>query len=308
MKLRRVADAALDKFRVLVWVVLMLLAGSPASAGDAPMHYVYHPGESPLDRRYDYQWEILRTALERTVDKYGPFRMERAATRMTETRQAIEMRNPTGKLTVMYRSTTPEFERELIPVRIPVDKNLGGYCVLLIRKEDAPRFAAIRSEADLKALSFGLGLGWVDVEILKHNSLRVVTGSNYNGLFRMLLNKRFDGFLRATVEVIGEYEARKQQMPDLYIEPTLLIYYPLPMYFWFPKTPEGERLAARARDGMMSMIEDGTYDRIFFEYQREKIEQLNLKGRRVFRIKNPFLGPETPLDDKRLWFDPLAGN
>src|SRR4051794_38478070 len=92
--------------------------------GAEGMRYVYHPPESSLDKRYEYQWEILRTALERTKGKYGPYTMERSEF-MTEQRQAFEMRNATGKLTVMYLSTTPEFERDLVPVRIPVDKNLG---------------------------------------------------------------------------------------------------------------------------------------------------------------------------------------
>jgi len=29
-----------------------------------------------------------------------------------------------------------------------------------------------------------------------------------------------------------------------------------------------------------------------------------LKERRIFKIANPFLGPEVPFNDKRLWFDP----
>ena len=35
-----------------------------------------------------------------------------------------------------------------------------------------------------------------------------------------------------------------------------------------------------------------------------RLEQLRLKERRIFRIDNPLLGPETPFNDKRLWFDP----
>lgn len=269
------------------------------------MRYVYHPPESALDKRYEYQWEILRTALERTKEKWGPFAME-ASSRMTEQRQAFEMRNATGKLTVMYLSTTPEFERDLIPVRIPVDKNLGGYCVFLVRKEELPRFAGVRTVEDLRRVTFGLGLGWVDVKILKSNGLKVVTGSSYEGLFDMLANGRFDVFLRAAVEVLGEYDERKDRMPGLAIEPGIILYYPLPMYFWFPKTDEGRRLAERAREGMLGMIEDGTYDRIFMKYQKEKIDRLELKNRRVIKIDNPFLGPETPFEDKRLWFDPKA--
>ena len=100
--------------------------------------------------------------------------------------------------------------------------------------------------------------------------------------------------------------SRKAKLPDLHIEDGLVFYYPLPMYFWFPKTPEGLRLAARAEEGMRSMIKDGTYDRIFDKYQREKIVRLNLKGRRLFKIDNPFLGPETPFKEKGLWFDPAT--
>jgi hypothetical protein len=132
----------------------------------------------------------------------------------------------------------------------------------------------------------------------------VVTGSSYEGLFEMLVHGRFDIFLRAAVEVLDEYEERKDSLPELAIEETLVLYYPLPMYFWFPKTDEGRRLAARAEAGMRAMIADGTYMRIFDKHQRWKIERLRLKERMVLRISNPLLSPQTPFSDERLWFDP----
>jgi hypothetical protein len=55
---------------------------------------------------------------------------------------------------------------------------------------------------------------------------------------------------------------------------------------------------------MRAMMADGIYDQIFDRYQKRKIEKLRLKDRKIFRLANPFLGPETPFDDKRLWFDP----
>ena len=269
------------------------------------MTYIHHAPESSLDVRYDYHWEILRTALELTTPKWGPYRMI-AAEPMTERRQAYELRNATGKLTVMYLSTTPEFEKNLIPIHIPVDRNLGGYSVFLIRKGDEARFASLRTLDDVRRLSFGVGLGWIDVDILRASGFRVVTGSSYEGLFEMLAQKRFDLFLRAATEVLDEYANRKTALPSLRIEETALFYYPLPMYFWFPKTAEGRRLAARAEEGMRMMIANGMYDRIFDRYQRHKIEQLRLKERRIFRIPNPLVGPETPFADKRLWFDPYT--
>jgi ABC-type amino acid transport substrate-binding protein len=225
---------------------------------------------------------------------------------MTERRQAYELKNHTGKLTVMYLSTTPDFERNLIPIHIPVDKNLGGYSVFLIRKDEQQRFDSLRTLDDVRKLSFGVGLDWIDVDILKANGFRVVTGSSYEGLFHMLVQKRFDLFLRAATEVLDEYDNRKEALPALHIEDSIIFYYPLPMYFWFPKTAEGRRLAARAEEGMRMMIADGTYDRIFDRYQRHKIERLRLKSRRILRIPNPNVGPETPFADKRLWFDPAT--
>lgn len=272
-------------------------------AARAPMRYVYHPPESSLDVRYTYQWEILRVSLERTEKKWGPFAMV-PSERMSERRQAFELKHATGRLTVMYLGTTPDFEKNLIPIRIPVDKNLGGYCVFLIRKEDQKRFTSIRSLDELRRFRYGLGLGWIDVDILRANGFTVVTGSSYEGLFEMLVARRFDIFLRAAVEVLDEFDHRKAALPGMAIEESLIFYYPLPMYFWFPRTEEGRRLAARAEEGMRAMIADGTYDAIFDKYQRSKIERLRLKQRRIFRIENPNVGPETPLHDKRLWFDP----
>ncbi len=287
--------------RAAFLAILLLIAAT--AEGRAVMTYVYHAPESSLDVRYLYHWEILRTALERTTPKWGAYRMVPSGF-MTERRQAFELKHATGKLTVMYLSTTPDFEKSLIPIRIPVDKNLGGYCVFLIRAEDRGRFAAVRSIDDLRRFTYGLGLGWIDVDILRAAGFRVVTGSSYDGLFEMLVHKRFDIFLRAATEVLDEYAQRRKALPAMRIEETIIIYYPLPMYFWFPKTDEGRRLAARAEEGMRMMIADGTYDRIFDKYQRRKIEQLHLKERRIFRIGNPFLVPETPFNDKRLWFDP----
>jgi ABC-type amino acid transport substrate-binding protein len=292
---------ALSVWGTVACAVSLILNSAACAAG--VMTYIYHPPESPLDVRYQYHWEILRTALEKTKKKYGAYRMVPSEF-MTERRQAFELKNATGKLTVMYLSTIPDYEKNLVPIRIPVDRNLGGYCIFLIRKEDQQKFDAVKTLGDLRKFTYGLGLGWIDVDILKSNSFRVVTGSSYDGLFEMLVNRRFDIFLRAAGEILDEYDRRKDAMPDLHIEENFIFYYPLPMYFWFPRTAEGRRLAARAEEGMWMMIKDGTYADIFDRHQRHKIERLRLKNRRIFRIRNPFLGPETPFNDKRLWFDP----
>lgn len=282
------------------------LSDSKKEHKDVPsaMEYIYNAPESGNDIRYDYQWEILKTALEKTKTKYGPYLMTKAQF-MSEKRQFFELKNNTNELTVMYLGTTQELERDLLPVRIPVDKNLGGYCIMLIRKDDQEKFSKIKTLEDFKKLSIGLGYGWIDVDILKSNNFNVVTGSTYEGLFRMLENKRFDAFSRSAVEILDEYENRKDELKDIKIEDSLLLYYPLPMYFWFSKTEKGKLLAERVKEGMETMISDGSYNKIFIQYHGFKTEKLNLKRRRFFKINNPFLVPETPFKDERLWYDPI---
>lgn len=290
-------------FRIIIFI--LLLAGTPqVILCKSKMVYIYNAPESSLDVRYQYQWAILKEALEKTKIKYGEYKLEKSKP-MTEIRQINEMLRNSSQLTVMYLDTKPELEQQLIPVRIPVDKNLAGYRIFMIRREDKDKFKNIESVDELRKFKYGLGLGWIDVEILRSNRFNVVTGSSYEGLFEMLVNKRFDIFSRSVVEVLDEYNSRKQKFPDLYLEENILLYYPLPMYFWFQNSKEGEKLAERVREGMFTMIEDGSYDRIFYKYQHEKIEKLKLSKRKIFKIENPYLVPETPFNDKRLWYDPL---
>ena len=145
---------------LLAAALCVFLIASYARAAETVMTYVYHPPESSLDVRYLYHWEILRTALEKTKAKWGAYRLVPSQEIMSERRQAFELENATGKLTVMYLGTTPDFEKRLVPIRIPVDKNLGGYCVFLIRKNERARFAHIRSLDDLRKFTYGLGLAF----------------------------------------------------------------------------------------------------------------------------------------------------
>jgi len=281
--------------------ILLVTTLTGAHAAPAPMRYIHNAPESAGDIRYEYQWEILRTALERTRASDGPYELLPAAA-MTEQRQTDEMLAGSPTINVMYLGTEPDFETRLWPVRIPVDRNLGGYSILMARRETEAALAQVRSVQDLRRFSVGLGLGWLDVGILRSNGFNVVPGSSYDGLFQMLDNRRFDVFPRAVVEVLGEYERVHPAMPDLVLDDKLILYYPLPMYFWFQRTPEGKRLAARARKGLLAMIADGSYQRIFDKHQGWKIKRLKLERRRLLAIHNPLLGPETPFDDARLWY------
>lgn len=277
---------------------------NPASVQQSEMVYIYNGPESPADHRYDYHWRVLRAALEKTVQKYGPYRME-AANFMTEDRQVFELEKQTGKLNVLIRGDTLEYEKAFEAVWIPVDKGLLGYRVFLIRREDQPHFTSATTLEELQHDTIGQGSDWKDIDILRANGLKAVPGGDYAGLFAMLANGRFDLFSRGVEEVQDEYLLHQKQFPNLTIETNLMLYYPIARYFWFAKSDQGRQLAQRVREGMMMMVEDGTLDRMFETEHEQLINELNLKNRKLFILKNSFAAPEVPLDDKRLWYSPL---
>ncbi len=269
------------------------------------MVVIYQRPESDIDTRNNYHIELLRTALEKTITKYGPFRLKPTKTVMNEIRIIKMLTNGVEGVDVMFRPTSKEDEEQLSPIRIPLDKGLLGYRIFLIHKKDQPKFRSIKSLNQLKKLKVGQGRDWNDVNIYKHNNFKVVTGSVYEGLFEMLLKARFDYFARGVEEAYPEYEARKKEMPDLHVEESIVLYYPFPRYFWVANNKKGDLLRERLTEGLEIMIKDGSFEQIFRKYKSNAINMANLKNRKVFKIKSPFLPEATPINRPELWYDPL---
>ena len=92
--------------------------------------------------------------------------------------------------------------------------------------------AWINTLEELKKLKVGQGHVWNDVKVFKANDFKVVTGPDYEGLFDMLSAERFDYFSRGINEAPKEYDERKARLPNLFIEESILLYYPWPKYFF----------------------------------------------------------------------------
>lgn len=266
------------------------------------MVYYHHPPESPLDVRYNYHWSILRAALEATTKKYGNYSI-RPSLFMTEERQLRELAKKDSKLNVMIRETNKEFEKKFLPIRVPIDRNLIGYRVLLIDKKNKDLFKNVNTIEDLKKITLGQGAGWGDVDILKLAGFQVVTEVYYDKIFEGLMKGDFQAFPRSITEVVDEFDKRKTKMPDLMIEENILLYYPLPTYFWFPRNEHGRKLRARVQEGIEIIQANGVFEKLFDQYYRGHVAGLKLKKRKLFKIDNPLLPSATPLKNKKLWVD-----
>lgn len=274
-----------------------LLAAEPARA---PVELVYPRPESASDTRYQDLIDLLRAALEHTRASDGPYLLRPSGAQMNEARQLLQLQQ--GKeLNVVWSSTSIEKERVLLPLRIPLRKGLLGYRIALIHKDAQARIDQAQTLGDLRGLRIGLGVGWGENELYAANGLSVVP-AQYDSLFRMAARQRFDLFPRGISEVFKEYELHRQDLPELVVEQHLLIQYTWPYYFFFNK--KDAALQRRVETGLRAMMRDGSFDAIFEKYNRADIQRAHLAGRRIIRINNPLLPPQTPQDDRSLWFDP----
>ena len=276
-------------------------------ASNKSLEITYPSPESASDSRYVYDWEVLRKALERSRPRFGSFQLQASQEHMSAARVSQEMNTANGRINVMVRATSLELEQKLRPIRIPVDRGLLGYRIFLIRRADLPRFANINELEQLKQFRVGQGRGWADVAILASNGLTVVEGASYEGLFGMLQMNRFDFFSRSTDEALRELDERQSQLPDIIVEPSLALYYPLPRYFFVRRDADGDKLAQRISAGLEMMVRDGSLLALFHQYKGSLIERAGLSKRRLLRIANPNLSPETPLERQELWYNPLTG-
>jgi len=247
-----------------------------------------------------YYRDLLRLALEKTVASDGPYNLQDSKVNMRQGRAIKQLINA-ELLDVIWTMTSIEREKKLLPVRIPLLKGLLGYRVFLIGQDDQARFSKISTIEQLRSLYAGQGHDWPDTQIMRANLLPVITNSNYEGLFGMLQKRRFDYFPRGVAEAWAEVELHKGN--NVMVEQSLMLQYPAPLYFFVNR--KNKQLAARLERGLRIALNDGSFDRLF--YQRlsplTAANLLKLEQRKVFHLNNPLLPAKTPLTEKKLWLD-----
>lgn len=207
-----------------------------------------------------------------------------------------------GRITIFWAATTKEYEEKYRPIFIPLFRGLLGYRVMLIREGDQYRFNHIKTFDDLFTIKLGQGRYWTDTEIMEANGLKIIQTRSYDGLFHMLDGGRFDAFPRGIQEPWAEISSR----PDLSlaVEENLILVYRMPFYLFLTKN--NERLAQELETGLLKALEDGSYERYFFNDPtvKEAIAKVDLKNRTYIHLKNPLLSDKTPLNRKEFWLNP----
>jgi len=281
-----------------VFGFFLFFAAGLARAEDV---YVLATSDPQKDLLHTYSTQLLLAALDASKPRYGAYRLEISTASMQHVRQLRELQS--GELVnVGAQITTSEWEKALIPVRIPIDRGLASFRIVLIDGRRQAAFSRIASLDDLRKLKAGVGEQWALRKVYEENGLPLVTGDNNRGLFAMLMEGRFDYLPRSIEEAVHERSSLAPDHPHLAMEKSILLYASAPRYFFVsPRTP---RLAERLRAGLEILVASGEYERRFVSYYADVIAEAGLCRRIVFRLKNNDLGHDPPLGQVRLWFDP----
>lgn len=269
------------------------------------MRFVYPPPEAAGDERHLYYWQLLDAALAANRDKYGDYSLTSFPVAMTFQRAVAEVEAGGSRVNIVSRATSRDLEKRLRPVRLPLDKGLLGARLFLVMPETQARLAPVKTLAALRKFTIGQSSSWTDVRILQSAGFNLVLADAYLPLFAMLGAQRFDLFSRGAIEIEAEWRANREAVPGLAIEKRFLLHYPLPRYYFVPRTAEGARMAERIEDGLQRLRRSGEFEQRYQRWKKIVLKDVQLSGRIVFRLPNPELSPETPLADK-FWWDDLA--
>ncbi len=262
-------------------------AEASASATSAnPMVIKYHDSNA-YDYHHAYHFELIRHILEVTRPEFGDYTVEPYSQAPTAKRQASLLNE--GKLLNVHWAP-PGTEIALADVSpIPVDilNGLQGYRVCMINAQAAVNFTAINDVQSLKNLRIAQGSSWAELPLYHFNGITPMEPPILGGLYPMLGLKRFDCIPLGVNEITTLHELEKTRYPFLAIEPSLLIVYDFPIYFYVSKKfPE---IAKRFELGLKKLVNNGEFEKLFSEYHEKNLTQLNLTKRKIICLKSPFI-------------------
>lgn len=270
---------------VFVLCVIISLLPLRIALADEPL-LVKYLGNNTASISEDYYLAIIDAALKATESTYGPYQLVFTQEQLSsERKHELLVAGEKVNIDRLVGFPNQKGPREgLIRIGLPVLNGFMGYRILLIRREDQTRFSSIKTLEELQKLSMGFGKGW-EGHVYKHNGFSVAEPLNMTMLLKMLAGKRYFFVPLSVIEIDDHYAIDGKPVDSLVPEQSLLIYMPLPVYFYV--SPEQPILADRITVGLKYLQENGQLDKIFKDHFSERLKRLRLSERTLIELSNP---------------------
>lgn len=214
--------------------------------------FTYRAPESKVDHRYEYDNDLLRLALEITVETDGPYQLVPSPVmNYARAHSYLELNSlPNLILQLSYDPVLEDKGMGFVP--FPVDLGIVGYRVCFAHPSITKKLSLVDSLEDLRDFTHGQGAGWTDIDILLHNGFNVTEVATYESLFKMVANRRFDLLCRGANELFDEMKMHGQ-IQDLSYDKSMVIYYPFPRFFY--TNEKNSSALDRLRRGLLKSYE-----------------------------------------------------
>lgn len=276
----------------LLFVLLMVAVAATHAAPEpgpelAPMVFTQRAPAAEFDTRHLWSNSILRLALEKTQEEFGPYILETAPT-MSYARQWQSLKDNRFPNYFFGAPYEPELaaDPDLSHVPFPVERGLLGYRVCFYPENKGPYIRELANSNRIRELSHGQGEGWADTEVLRFNGFNVVEVKNYDNLFKMTAAARFHFFCRGIAEVKAEY-LRHQATKNLALDKTLAFRYQFPVFLFTHSS--NQTGLKRVEMGLKKAFSDGTLRTLSQAHYSEALEFVQLEKRKIIELENPLL-------------------
>ena len=246
--------------------------------------------------RKSYAIELLQHVL--SYDQNNDYNLA-AFGKNLPTMRAFNLLGKAMGIDVTIAGATIKREQLALAIHFPILQGLYGWRIALIHDDNKNIFSNIKSLEEFKQLRALQFHPWSDSKILRLNNIKLIKGSDLEGLYLMLDKKRADYFPRSVLEV--DHDLAQHQHLAIVKEQNTLIWYPKAVYFYVGKNQI--TLAKSIRQGLELALIDGSLEKLFMRYYGDIVTKLKNEQRRVFKLTNPLLSPLTPLERSELWLD-----
>ncbi len=255
--------------------------------------------QSPGEASVSYYHELLQLVLNRTKAEYGPAQLVQLQPPALGDYRYLLMKQ--NFIDVHHFGTSPEMERDLLPIRVPLLAGGLGWRGFIIRKSDRLAFSQIRHFSELARLTACQGELWPDSDIMRAAGLKVMTAERHDQMLELLRRERCDYFPRSVFEGPVEQKAFAASYPDLEYNNSVLLQYPFAMYYFVNKN--NKVLAERLYKGLDRLARSGELQSFLQAHPiaRQVFPLSQFSQSVVFHLENPLLPAKTPLQQPEYW-------
>jgi hypothetical protein len=242
--------------------------------------------------RQQYERHILDAVLKATNDDFGACRIVESRINYPGNEESLAFTEKQHDILVTVAGNQKFDSNEVIIVPKPLIKNLLGYRIPIVKQDFDDAFLQNYLANKIKDLTHGIPETWSDADILRHNDYSVVEEGDFDDVFDRLADGRFDYTTFGANEVISIFKTCVHQKHKLKINKDVLFFYPLPLVFYVHT--KQKHLAKRVALGMQCIEENGELNQIFNRYYTDVVDELNLQGRKLLVLENPYLPKSFP--------------